>query len=168
MPHPPLHIWTHPHNWSIQPLYLSTFYTTMVGVLSQNKNKLRIIWTSPTSLAAVSHIQVRPKHGPLAYRSSNSTWGMWTSTVPDAGMATAGTSKESSHLLASLCIWHHSPWWGLLCGLRLFDLQVGRSRWGQDLTLVREKVYLLLPESALVHIRVQERVTITPFEDWVC
>ena len=65
-------------------------------------------------------------------------------------------------------VWHHSPWWGLLCGLGLLCLQVGRSQWGSDFTLVGRKVYLLLPESAQVHIRVQERVTITLFEDWVC
>ena len=28
MPHPPLHIWTHPRDWSLQPLYLSTTITT--------------------------------------------------------------------------------------------------------------------------------------------
>ena len=26
MPHPPQHIWACPHNWSLQPLYLSTLY----------------------------------------------------------------------------------------------------------------------------------------------
>ena len=55
---------------------------------------------SPTSLATVLHIQVRPKCGPLAYRSYNSAWGMWTSTVsmPDAGMVTAGTSSGISSM----------------------------------------------------------------------
>ena len=50
---------------------------------------------SPTSLATVLHVQARSKCGPLAYRSSNSTWGTWTSTVsmPDTGMVTAGTSS---------------------------------------------------------------------------
>ena len=49
---------------------------------------------SPTSLAAVLHVQVRPKCRPLAYRSSSSAWGMWTSTVsmPDTSMVTVGTS----------------------------------------------------------------------------
>ena len=26
MPHPPLHIWAHPRDWSLQPLYLSTLF----------------------------------------------------------------------------------------------------------------------------------------------
>ena len=49
---------------------------------------------SPTSLAAVLHVQVKPKCGPLAYRSSSSAWDTWTSTVsvPDASVATAATS----------------------------------------------------------------------------
>ena len=52
MPHPPLHIWARPRDWSLQLLYLSTFYITMARVLSQNK--LRILWTSPTSISHVS------------------------------------------------------------------------------------------------------------------
>ena len=36
-PHPPLCIWVHPHNWSLQPLYLSLIlFTILPRVLQQN------------------------------------------------------------------------------------------------------------------------------------
>ena len=40
MPHPPLHIWAHPRDWNLQPLYLSTFIQ-LLRVLSQ---KSRVIY----------------------------------------------------------------------------------------------------------------------------
>ena len=33
MPHPPLHIWAHPHDWSLQPLYLSTLFYNLYTLL---------------------------------------------------------------------------------------------------------------------------------------
>ena len=92
MPHPPPHIWVHPHDRSLQPLYLSTFYTNGMSFITKIESN---IWLPPTSLAAVFHIQVRPKCGPLAHTSSSSAWGTWTSTVstPDTGMVTVGTSS---------------------------------------------------------------------------
>ena len=51
---------------------------------------------------------------------------------------------------------HCSLQWGLLRGLGLFGLQVGRSWWGRDFTLVGRKVYLPPPELAKVNVGVQE------------
>ena len=53
-------------------------------------------------------------------------------------------------------VWCHSPWWGPLWSLGLLGLQVGRSWWSWDFTPVMRKVYPTFPESAQVHIRVQE------------
>ena len=35
MPQPPPHIWAHPHNRSLHPLYLSTFYTNGMSFITK-------------------------------------------------------------------------------------------------------------------------------------
>ena len=89
MPHPP------PRLEPTTTLFIYILYKWQDSY-HKNKNKLRVIWTSPTSLAAVFHIQVRPKHGPLAYKSSSSAWSTWTLTVstPDVSVATVSTSSS--------------------------------------------------------------------------
>ena len=92
MPHPPPHIWACRRDQSLHH-FIYVHFIQPWQELSQN-NKLRILWTSSTSLAAVLHVHVRLKRGPLTHRPSSSAWGTWTSTVsmPDAGMVTLGTS----------------------------------------------------------------------------
>ena len=46
VPHPPLCIWVHPHNWSLQPLYLSTITTTMSFITKIESNVFTPIFSA--------------------------------------------------------------------------------------------------------------------------
>ena len=67
MAHPPSHIWAHPHDRSLQPLYLSTlFYNPFV----HNLTNLQTQDTSMTSMATMPHHlsgppPLTPMHAPL-------------------------------------------------------------------------------------------------------
>ena len=74
-PHPPLHIWVHPHDWSLQPLYLHYFYNAA----------LRNCFTN---------LHTRGRSGPSALpaqRACNSESGTCTST---ASSGSPGSSVE--------------------------------------------------------------------------
>ena len=57
MPHPPLHIWVHPHDWSLQLLYLS-FLIQLSQVLQQIKQYIyNTFFNSVSSTAHEAHPQ---------------------------------------------------------------------------------------------------------------
>ena len=76
MPHPPLHIWAHPHNRSLQPLYFSLFLQEE-GMSFCYKNQAK-------------YGNARPNHGPPAQRSSSSASFMCTSTASIGGNQSIG------------------------------------------------------------------------------
>ena len=57
---------------------------------------------------------------------------------------------------------------GLLGHRRFHNLLVGWGRWHRNLPLEHGEINLLPPQLGQVSFRIQERVPVTPFEDWVC
>ena len=57
--------------------------------------------------------------------------------------------------------------WGLLGCRRLSNLPVGWGRWHGDLPLEHGEINLLPPQLGQVSFGIQERVPVTPFEDWI-
>ena len=75
MPHPPLGIWAHPCDWSLQPVYLSLLQLSSVIQIEE--------------IIHILHSYVRPACRPLAQRLSSSVSSMWTSTVSPLVIATS-------------------------------------------------------------------------------
>ena len=57
--------------------------------------------------------------------------------------------------------------WGLFGCHWLPNLLVGWGRWHGDLPLECGGINLLLPQSGQVSFGIQERVPLTPFENWI-
>ena len=71
-------------------------------------------------------------------------------------------------MLGTEGVWSCHPVLGLLGRHQLPNLPVGWGRWHGDLPLDCREINLLPPQSGQVSFRIQQRVPITPFEDWIC
>ena len=95
MQHPPLHIWAHPHNWSLQPLYLSTFFYNFFFTILQTRG-------------LCSHLALPPLRGPPPLTLSCGPPPLPPLVTPaHVGSDVLGSGHQSWH--RNLTVGHHMP-----------------------------------------------------------
>ena len=114
MPHPPSHIWAHPHDWSLQPLYLSPFlFTILTRVFSTKSNYTNIF---PAIAQRSSNFDSLTCTSTAASIGDPSTCGVrhlreWPSTpitlASESDRGSSYASLSSSPMTASQSCEHH-------------------------------------------------------------